>query len=231
MNWRGLIGTSIASIGIALSLVVVPTSVATNLANADVRQRVAELDAISLTKVQKANLGLELLRDEIASSSTDRRTHDAVLAEIVGKLRDADAPTIRSSWRGASGELKSTLGVLVLLQGGAESAGDAKDVLLDHRGHRLQMRLLAVEGLSNLAGQAQDNEEARELGRVFAQVLWEDPQWRPLSGKGKLAGEYPVRKVAATAIKKLQQRGVRMESYVTAAAEESVLEFEGSAVS
>lgn len=41
------------------------------------------------------------------------------------------------------------------------------------------------------------------------------------------AGEYPVRKVIAAAIRRLQARGVKLDSYVTAAATQTVLEFDG----
>jgi hypothetical protein len=216
-------------------LVATPGASAFAAASQQARDRLAELDNAALSKVQKAVLGVELLRDEIADptpdpllSAADARSHDAVLAHIVRKLRDADEPTLRASWRSAGGELKETLAVLVLLQGEAAAGEEVKSYVLDLK-HRLNMRLLAAEGLAGLAASAQDDDAARELGRTFAQVLHEDPQWRPLGGGASAKGEYPVRKLAVAAIRTLQGRGVRMESYVTAAASQSVLEFDGSA--
>jgi len=227
-----IVAVAVAAIVMGLITVSSSGSGAIAAVSQKARDRLGELDNPALSKGQKAALGVELLRDEIADptpdpvpDAADKRTHDSVLAQIVRKLRDADQASLRASWRGAGGELKETLSVLVLLQGEASAGEEVRAYVLDLR-HRLNMRLLAAEGLSGLAATAKD-EDARELGRTFAQVLQEDPEWRLLGQGEKAKGEYPVRKLAAAAIKALQGRGVRLESSVTAAAEQSVLEFDG----
>jgi hypothetical protein len=74
------------------------------------------------------------------------------------------------------------------------------------------MRLLAAEALREVAGRTGDS----ELGRTFAAVMENERQWRLMGGQA-LRGEFPVRKVLAEAIGKLQARQVPLDSYVPAA--------------
>jgi hypothetical protein len=105
------------------------------------------------------------------------------------------------------------------------SLDEARSLLRDQKQHRLHERLPAAEALAERAGEEADGDTGRELGRFLAEVIWDETQWRRVGAGSRR--EYPVRKVAVKAIRKLQQRGVKLESYVVAAADEAVLEFGG----
>jgi hypothetical protein len=107
------------------------------------------------------------------------------------------------------------------------SLDEVRSLLRDQKQHRLHERLPAAEALAERAGEEADGDTGRELGRFLAEVIWDETQWRRVGAGSRR--EYPVRKVAVKAIRKLQQRGVKLESYVVAAADEAVLEFGGPA--
>jgi hypothetical protein len=183
------------------------------------RDRLAELDDPKLTGAQKAKLGVVLLQDEIDDptphplpGADDGRAHCDVLAALVAHLRGADADSLRQSWQSGKGELRSTLAVQLVLDGAPEPEREVRELLRDQQRHHLPMRLLAAEALRDVAGRTGDT----ELGRTFAELIEKELQWRPLPGS-KSRGEFPVRKVLAEAIGKLQKRKVPLDSYVPAA--------------
>jgi len=183
------------------------------------RDRLAELDDPNLTGVQKAKLGVALLQDEIDDptphplpDAADGRGHCDVLAAVVARLRGADVDTLRAAWQSGKGELRSTLAVRLVLEGAPEPEGEVEAFLRDQERHHLPLRLLAAEALRDVAGRTGD----AELGRTFAAVIEKELQWRLLPG-AMLRGEFPVRKVLAEAIEKLQARKVPLDSYVPTA--------------
>jgi hypothetical protein len=198
--------------------------------------RLKELENPKLTPVQKAKLGLRLYRDEMVNPTprpgppyTDFRTHDYVLAEITKKLAEAgaDVPALRKAWEEANpGEVKDSLAIFLLLKRQADLKETVSAYVLK-RQHPMRLRELGVKALGELALK----EEDASIGRVLAQVIREDTQTHYKSvpdptGKNppQVVLLYPVRRAAAEAIRKMDRAGLLLESYVTAAAKNALVE-------
>lgn len=177
-------------------------------------------------------------------------THDYVLAQITRKLAeaDADAGTLRKTWeRMNPGEVKDSLTIGLLLRETEKAkvkskkatgerpanGGDPKlredlrakvSAYVVDRQHPLRLRELGVIALGKLAVQEND----ASIGPTLAQVLREDVQGQyktapDAAGKGGVL-VFPVRRAAAEAIQAMDQAGMLLESYVTAAVKQAQFE-------
>jgi hypothetical protein len=194
--------------------------------------RLAQLDNPNLPRPQKTQLAAEMLRDEATQATPGAvisASYARAAAQLLQPLDGPDRVALHQLRSASVGEVRQLLSLALVQGGDAEGNADAKGILRDQNAYRLDRRILAAQALARKAEAATDSPEATELGRFLAQVLQDEVQWRPYSGAGKRAGagEYPVKRIAVAAIRSLQGRAVKLDSYVLAAAQRAVVEFDG----
>lgn len=192
-----------------------------------------------LKPVEKAKLGLHLYRDEMVQPTAANPrgpgpgpaagTHPEVLARITRELwkQGADLKLLKEEWtRVHPGEVKDCLALFVTLKGDPAAQKEVTAFLLD-RQNPAPLRELAATALGELAVTKEDV----SIGPVLAQAIREDAQGVFIPDPGSRAGEkpkgklvYPIRRSAAAAIRRMQQKGLLLESFVTAAADRAQTE-------
>ncbi len=211
----------------------------------------AALKAPKLTPQQRSRLGLRLMRDVMIASTaphphqpegggaTPPTATQKPAEPRGGELNDGgerlvaivramsstscDVNTLKSAWsRAHPGPVREALALYLAGKGHPEAAEDLGR-LAANPARPYYLREAGIRAAAQLAVQSGDS----AVGRVLAEVAVRDPVTRLQAkkpGVNSAVLEYPLRREAVSAIRTMSGAGLLLESFVTAAAERTVVE-------
>ena len=244
--------SDLAPRGRGLLLVTALCSLGASAAAAPPSGPAAALKSPKLTPQQRSRLGLRLMRD-VMIASTAPHPHQPEGSGATpptatpkpaeprgGELNDGgerlvaivramsstscDVNTLKSAWsRAHPGPVREALALYLAGKGHAEAAEDLGR-LAANPARPYYLREAGIRAAAQLAVKSGDG----AVGRVLAEVAVRDPVTRLQAKKPGATTtavlEYPLRREAVSAIRTMSGAGLLLESFVTAAAERTVVE-------